>query len=188
MRHWHVELCFVILIIYIHVIIISLCISRLWNAHVWSISINMDVNLDGDGPVFGSPCGCDISEKSATAILRFTSDSTHHKPREERAESYTAQASVVWPGTSLLRNRGLARHATKCRVLSFMVLDRLGGIGICRAVATLVSANFQINDKAIPYWKLVWMDSTFLRSPPDEGQSEDHSDWGYNRQSCWVCL
>mgnify|MGYP007097376417 CR=1 FL=1 len=65
------------------------------HAHAGSASLNMDVNLAGDGPVFGSPCGCDISEKSATAILRFTSDPAHRGALEKRVESHTAQATVV---------------------------------------------------------------------------------------------
>lgn len=70
-------------------------ISPVSIAHTRSLSLNIHVKLAGDVPVFGAPCGCDISEKSATAILRFTSDSTHHKPQEERVENYTAQANVV---------------------------------------------------------------------------------------------
>lgn len=85
--------------------------------------------------------------------------------------------------------RAYPRNATRRRASSFIVLGAVRGkFGLCRAVATLVSANFQINISAIPYWKRLWMDSFFLRSPPDEGQSEEHTDWGYRRQSCWVCV
>ena len=182
------SICNITPVISIHLITTYILFPLVSDAHAWSLSFNMDVNLAGDGPVFGSPCGCDITEKSATAILRFTSDSTHHKPREERVESHTAQANIVWPGTFLTRNKRLARNASRCRVWPFIVLGRFVEIGLCRAVATLVSANFQINISAIPYWKLVWMDSFFLQSSPYEGQSEERTDWGYRRQSCWMCV
>lgn len=122
--------------------------------------------------------------------LPQTQHITNHGRSGLRAmvEIHTAQANVVWPGTFLTRNKRLARNAAKCRVLLYIVLGAVWGIGLCRAVATLVSANFQINISAISYWKRVWMDSFFLRSSPDEGQSEEHTDWGYCRQSCWMCV
>lgn len=163
-------------------------ISTVSIAHTRSLSLNMHVKLAGDVPVFRAPCGCDISEKSATAILRFTSDSTHHKPQEERVENYSAQANVVWPGTFLTRNRRLARNATACHVVSFIVLGVVLGELLYVGSWQYISVNFQINISAIPCWKQLWMDSFFLRSPPDEGQSEEHTDWGYRRQSCWMSL
>lgn len=100
---------------------------------------SIHVGLAGAGPVFGSPCGCDISEKIATAILRFTSDPTHHKPREERGESHTAQANAApRPATALTARQRLARNAPRSRLLLTAVLKPkvfFGG-GRYRAVAT----------------------------------------------------
>lgn len=63
------------------------------NAHAWSSAWSRC-----GAQVFGSPCGCDISEKSAAAILRFPLDSTRTTD-QERSRSCAAQANVLWPGT-----------------------------------------------------------------------------------------
>lgn len=126
----------------------------------------------GHGPVFGVPCGCDISEKSATAILRFTST--------QRITDHGRSGLYDWP--HFWGDGSLGRNAPRCRVLSFLML---GAWGICFLYVgpwQLVSANFQIS--AIPYWKLDWMDCFFIHSPPAEGQSEEHTDWEYCSQSC----
>lgn len=82
------------------------------------------------------------------------------------------------------------RRSWKCsevpRIVVYRFRDALKGRCFMSGRGNSVSANFQIN--TIPYWKLVWMDRFFLRSPPDEGQSEEHTDWGYRRESCWACL
>lgn len=122
----------------------------------------------------------------APAILRFTSDSTHHKPEEERVENHTARVNVVWPGTFPVRDRRLANNAPAFRDSPFVVLGAVLGELLYVGSWRHISVNFQINVTAIPCGKLLWMDSFFLRYPPDEGHSEEHTDWGHHRQSCWM--
>lgn len=90
----------------------------------------MHVNLAGAGPVFGSPCGCDISEKSRRPPFWDLPQtrSTHHKPREERGwELHRLRLTLYDRAHSSRETRGLARNATRCRVPSFIVLGVVWG-------------------------------------------------------------
>lgn len=115
------------------------------------------VNLAGDVPVFGSPCGCDISEKNATAILRFTSDSTHTS--QTRSGSRATRLRLMWT------NNGRARYATTRCVLSFITsVALLGGDSW-----QLIFANFQIIISAIPVFETALNGELFPPLPPRRG-------------------
>lgn len=114
--------------------------------HTPDISDLTRINLAGDGPVFGSPCGCHISEtRPPFWELPQTQHITNHRRSGLRA-SHTAPANV-WPGTFLIRNWRLAWNATRCRVLLSTVLRTVWGVVVYFGPWQLVSANFQINTR-----------------------------------------
>lgn len=88
--------------------------------------VNVDVKLVGPARVWISPCGCDISEKSATGRHFELFPSASSQPTGGSAGP--GQASYDRAHSSYL-TRGWFHNAPGRRVLSFVLLGGRGSLG-----------------------------------------------------------